>query len=60
MEKAIEQLKKLCAQRKALDSKISAAETKLISAAKAAAKGPKSPRAKKTVRKSKAAAKPVR
>ncbi|GHV86158.1 hypothetical protein AGMMS50230_17660 [Spirochaetia bacterium] len=38
MDKVIEQLKKLYTQRKGLDKKISALETKLISAAKTAAK----------------------
>ncbi|MDR2314010.1 MAG: hypothetical protein LBE02_05700 [Spirochaetaceae bacterium] len=60
MEKAIEQLKKLYTQRKALDSKISSAETKLVSLAKAAAKGPKVSRAKKTVKRVKSSPKPVR
>jgi hypothetical protein len=62
MDKVIEQLKKLQAQRKALDGKISVLETKLISSAKAAAKtvSSKVSKAKGAVKRGRSIAKAVR
>jgi hypothetical protein len=62
MDKVIEQLKKLYAQRKTLDGKISAAEAKLVSSAKAAAKtvSSKTAKVRGAVKKGKAIAKAVR
>jgi hypothetical protein len=62
MDKVIEQLKKLYAQRKVLDGKISTVEAKLLSSAKAAAKAGSSKvsKAKDAVKKGKTITKAVR
>ncbi|MDR1307702.1 MAG: hypothetical protein LBK74_09040 [Treponema sp.] len=62
MDKVIEQIKKLQTQRKTLDGKISALETKLVGAAKAAAKTAvsKTAGARGAARKGKSIAKAVR